>query len=991
MSAETFTAPQGVHGGSERVATKTPIASSPKVVPQSVVTGSRVEKPALERGVENEATPANSPIEVSESMLSGTSKAEVPLVPTITGQEMESRPAMADRGVQTPEEGQGTRPEIAPKQESGASFNPSKESRLQPEVLVSSAPRQTVPHRAASAPAQEAVTGGEIAGSSSPKAVKSEVQSSQPEEPGVRRQVAESMASAADSGSVADPEAFEPRAPAMHPRPVFDEALMQDQAIRPESEPAALILPHQAPSLSVPIYQASAEPAENLNAKTPTPGVGQRVGGDAAGSNALLTEQPAVVPGPVFDSALERQQTASQRSFDSRNVQDLGAAAYDVRPTLTPAKPEVTRQSDARSRTETAPGEVFHPPVVAPGTGESEARKSVAADRPVPARKDTEPLLERRSAPPTGGSVLNPASLSEGSAPAPAPNFVQRFEPALQDQAGGVGGNLKSSRGSELPRQQAAKAPESEIQRIGAFVPASPEPRVESPATGSSEASDRTLREDSGKGTSFEPTPTLRRDAVSEPVPANARPVQPKPVMERNDDLQATVAAPSEAPMASIRLDRSAAFVEPAGTASLPVDPSAVVTSPTLPGEGKQPAVTAGPIPMVPGATMAAPATRRTVEQAGPRSLGERTLNAASTLVRSESGQAQGFTDPQSIPTVTPSAMSEDNADPRGRDSRSGQTWDNPEIPAAGPAPAINPVAESVRTQLLPESDSAPIPVRQPSVTSVADSMGTVPPGKNDVRSGAVPAAHAHRSLETRDLQLGTPVASKEKTMAYEPTTDKFAGDGTQALPGDALRHSASLGGLDRSLMPVTALLSGLIPPAAPLEPATSPDAAAAAQRARMHESVDRLQSMMAAHATSVVMGHVDELRAVLRPDSGTEIHLHVRRDADRVEMTARCQGGDVAAWQSSWADLQQRLRTQGVALQALEVGARNPGSGVGSGTDPDRQRPQPQNLSAEDRESGRRESPNGRRTQSEPSATQEPVTRRPARRVTPRVAEYWA
>ena len=227
--------------------------------------------------------------------------------------------------------------------------------------------------------------------------------------------------------------------------------------------------------------------------------------------------------------------------------------------------------------------------------------------------------------------------------------------------------------------------------------------------------------------------------------------------------------------------------------------------------------------------------------------------------------------------------------------------------------------------------------------------------------------------------------------MAYEPTTDKFAGDGTQALPGDALRHSASLGGLDRSLMPVTALLSGLIPPAAPLEPATSPDAAAAAQRARMHESVDRLQSMMAAHATSVVMGHVDELRAVLRPDSGTEIHLHVRRDADRVEMTARCQGGDVAAWQSSWADLQQRLRTQGVALQALEVGARNPGSGVGSGTDPDRQRPQPQNLSAEDRESGRRESPNGRRTQSEPSATQEPVTRRPARRVTPRVAEYWA
>jgi hypothetical protein len=335
-----------------------------------------------------------------------------------------------------------------------------------------------------------------------------------------------------------------------------------------------------------------------------------------------------------------------------------------------------------------------------------------------------------------------------------------------------------------------------------------------------------------------------------------------------------------------------------------------------------------------------------------------------------------------------PNATSQEDTDQRGREQTSGQSRDNSDVPAGAEAPEINAVAESIRTQVLPESRQVPTPPAQ--AAPVLGSMETLPPVKNDIRSGAVHAAHAHRSLETRDLQLGTPVASKEKTMAYEPTTDKFAGDGTQALPGDALRHSAAPGGLDRSMMPVTALLSGLIPPAAPLEPA-APSDAASAQRARMHESVDRLQSMMAAHATSVVVGHVDELRAVLRPEAGTEIHLHVRRDADRVEMTARCQGGDVAAWQSSWADLQQRLRTQGVSLQALEVGARNQGSGTGAGADPDRQRPQSQNLSADDRESGRRESPNGRRTQAEPATTQETVARRPARRVTPRVAEYWA
>ena len=230
--------------------------------------------------------------------------------------------------------------------------------------------------------------------------------------------------------------------------------------------------------------------------------------------------------------------------------------------------------------------------------------------------------------------------------------------------------------------------------------------------------------------------------------------------------------------------------------------------------------------------------------------------------------------------------------------------------------------------------------------------------------------------------------------MAYEPKADNIAGTGAQALPADATYRGSSLDGFERPLMPLatseSSTLAAVLPPSL-LDAPNQPDSAVAPHGFRMYQSVDRLQSMMATHASSVVGGHLDELRAVLRPDSGTEIHLHVRREADRVEMTARCQGGDVAAWQSSWSDLQQRLRSQGVSLQALEIGARNPNSGMGAGANPERQSPQSRTLADDGREPGRRESPTGRRSQDENPTQPESVTRRPARRVTPRVAEYWA
>lgn len=410
-------------------------------------------------------------------------------------------------------------------------------------------------------------------------------------------------------------------------------------------------------------------------------------------------------------------------------------------------------------------------------------------------------------------------------------------------------------------------------------------------------------------------------------------------------------------------------------------------------------------MPLVPSL---APAARgsggmasRTVEGGAMAAVSGAGVHSPESATESESETRSGAVEesisalvPSSEPVMpNPSAQPEtsgegdsgrgDSRDPRRETGLPAQESERSfEVPVAAMAPVSSePVMKRAAKPSAVRVESDPLA----SVRSTSSRF--VESNRSESKGSA-----ARHPLETRELQLGMPAAFRAVDMAHEPTTDKFAGNTAQGLPGETSPRGTSTPEVDRSLNVAAAAAStGAVAPSR-LELPTRSESAGASHGDRVQETVDRLQTMMSAHASSVVAGHSDELRAVLRPDSGTEIHLHVRREADRIEMTARCQGNDAAAWQTSWSDLQQRMRAQGVVLQPLEVGGRGTGSntGFGTGTDSDRPRSQGGASGSDDRDGARRDSSSGRRPTLE-QAPQETVSRRPSRRVTPRVAEYWA
>ena len=413
-----------------------------------------------------------------------------------------------------------------------------------------------------------------------------------------------------------------------------------------------------------------------------------------------------------------------------------------------------------------------------------------------------------------------------------------------------------------------------------------------------------------------------------------------------------------------------------------PFNPVVLATTTTARATSTPPAAsTSAPAPI--GMAMETPVSHHEPEPASVRMQVERIV----------ANDTAGLVEARPLVTTAPvGSVLDSQAGTADRDSGQRKHGETPRQPSEAPAPV--PTVSRTVVEAQPGFGRGSAHTESQPVSSMFPRVASVAPATLESRSLSARATHSHHALESRGLELGTPAAFNQGNMAYEPKADNIAGTGAQALPGEATHRGSSPDGFERPAMPLATLesanVAAVLPPSL-LDAPNQTDSTPATHSVRMYESVDRLQSMMATHASSVVGGHLDELRAVLRPDSGTEIHLHVRREADRVEMTARCQGGDVAAWQSSWSDLQQRLRSQGVSLQALEIGSRTPNSGLGAGANPDRQSPQSRTLADDGRESGRRESPTGRRPQGEPATQQEMVTRRPARRVTPRVAEYWA
>jgi hypothetical protein len=154
----------------------------------------------------------------------------------------------------------------------------------------------------------------------------------------------------------------------------------------------------------------------------------------------------------------------------------------------------------------------------------------------------------------------------------------------------------------------------------------------------------------------------------------------------------------------------------------------------------------------------------------------------------------------------------------------------------------------------------------------------------------------------------GTSVAKMERSMDKGPETNQFAGSPEQKLP---------VGG------GVSASREGR-----PLESAFDRVRDGARERGERASSLEgwngpasltgRSQAGASATATSKRI-NAESMAVVLKPDSQTEIFLHLATRNGQIEIQARFERGDFAGLSGHWAQLQQTLAQQGVRLSHLQ------------------------------------------------------------------------
>lgn len=182
----------------------------------------------------------------------------------------------------------------------------------------------------------------------------------------------------------------------------------------------------------------------------------------------------------------------------------------------------------------------------------------------------------------------------------------------------------------------------------------------------------------------------------------------------------------------------------------------------------------------------------------------------------------------------------------------------------------------------------------------------------------------------------GTRDAEPRMSMESKAKTDEFAGSTLQELPASsstpvrevrppggrfhpgALEHGMSPSG------PNWEASSGAIDfPGAVVQDATPAEVDLRATVGNPGDRVHRLHELVTSEVRVLRRDRTDALDVMLRPDSQTEIALHVVRRGDGYVATARCHRGDADGLGAEWSRLQQSLALQGVRLEPLEIGNR--------------------------------------------------------------------
>ncbi len=95
-----------------------------------------------------------------------------------------------------------------------------------------------------------------------------------------------------------------------------------------------------------------------------------------------------------------------------------------------------------------------------------------------------------------------------------------------------------------------------------------------------------------------------------------------------------------------------------------------------------------------------------------------------------------------------------------------------------------------------------------------------------------------------------------------------------------------------------------------------SPEARPAAEPSR------NLAPMIQDHIVNFRKAGLESLQVVLKPDSGTELHLHLTQHGGQIEVQIRCDRGDAQQLGAGWSRLQETFAQNGIRLAPLEGGS---------------------------------------------------------------------
>lgn len=210
---------------------------------------------------------------------------------------------------------------------------------------------------------------------------------------------------------------------------------------------------------------------------------------------------------------------------------------------------------------------------------------------------------------------------------------------------------------------------------------------------------------------------------------------------------------------------------------------------------------------------------------------------------------------------------------------------------------ASEEMAAGMSAAFKPEDMKAPVSAKAPAVSRSASSPGRVEPttGRVTTAPGDPASPLATSPASTPELEV-----TRERQSRASDREDNPAKSSQDR--GVAFGATGS-----------TSAASNPAPPGIEaVRPATS------------LEAIEGLRSEILNRVVGIREASPNSMTVTLRPDLGTELTVHLRNEAGRIDVTVRVERGSDAAFRSSWEGLQQTLSQRGVHLAGLETATSN-------------------------------------------------------------------